>query len=97
VLGGFVPASNDRMETSQAGVYVCGSAAGIAHVDSAVAEGRLAGAAAAASLGFGSAQIVRTLVAELHACDPERVAARSQVLSTWRQHTIEAVRAGGAS
>lgn len=57
--GGFVPRHDDDMQTSVAFVFVAGEIAGIGGADVAVAEGRLAGLAAAASLG-------------LHAADAER-------------------------
>ncbi len=45
--GGFVPRRGDRLETSTAGVYVAGEAAGNVSVAEAMAEGWLAGLAAA--------------------------------------------------
>lgn len=55
VRGGWVPTHDDDMETSVDGVYVAGEIAGIGGADVAAAEGRLAGIAAARSLGLGDA------------------------------------------
>jgi sarcosine oxidase subunit alpha len=50
-LGGHVPVHSDNMETSVTGLYVAGDAAGIEEASSAMVEGTLAGAWAAAGLG----------------------------------------------
>jgi len=52
-LGGHVPMRSTGLETSVPGVYVAGDAAGIEEASSAMVEGTLAGAHAAASLGYG--------------------------------------------
>lgn len=52
-LGGHVPLRNEFMETSVKGVYVAGDVAGVEEASSAMVEGRLAGLAAAKSLGCG--------------------------------------------
>ncbi len=52
-LGGFVPFRDDCLETSVAGIYVAGDAAGIGEASAAMVQGRIAGLAAAASLGYG--------------------------------------------
>ncbi|MBI2466608.1 MAG: FAD-dependent oxidoreductase [Candidatus Rokubacteria bacterium] len=49
--GGWVPGHDDRMETDLPGVYVAGEVAGIGGAHAAMAEGRLAGLAAALALG----------------------------------------------
>jgi len=53
-LGGHVPLRNDRLETSLAGIFVAGDAAGIEEASSAMVEGKLAGLCAAESLGYGT-------------------------------------------
>jgi len=65
-LGGHVPIHDDRMETSVPGVYVAGDVSGIEEASTAMEEGRLAGLAAAESLGYLSegefderAQVIR--------------------------------------
>jgi thioredoxin reductase len=50
-LGGHVPLHDENMETSVPGVYVAGDVAGVEEVNTAMDEGRLAGVAAAESLG----------------------------------------------
>jgi thioredoxin reductase len=52
-LGGWVPVRNERLETSQPGIWVAGDVAGICDVETALTEGMYAGVAAVASLGFG--------------------------------------------
>jgi len=52
VLGGHVPIHDDNMETSQKGIYVAGDLTGIEEASTAMEEGRLAGLAAAHSLGY---------------------------------------------
>ena len=62
VRGGWVPRHDVDQQTSVSGVYVAGEIAGIGGSDVAVAEGRIAGLAAARSLGRtadGSAARVR--------------------------------------
>ena len=51
-LGGFVPVVDERMQSLVPGLFLAGDAAGVGSVTSAIAEGRLAGVAAAASLGL---------------------------------------------
>jgi NADPH-dependent 2,4-dienoyl-CoA reductase/sulfur reductase-like enzyme len=50
-LGGHIPVHNEDMETSIKGLYVAGDVAGVEEASSAIEEGRLAGVAAAESLG----------------------------------------------
>ncbi|MCL2164125.1 MAG: NAD(P)/FAD-dependent oxidoreductase [Oscillospiraceae bacterium] len=52
VLGGHVPLHDKNMETTIEGLYVAGDAAGIEEASIAMEEGRLAGIAAAESLGY---------------------------------------------
>ncbi|MFC1717513.1 NAD(P)/FAD-dependent oxidoreductase [Candidatus Poribacteria bacterium] len=51
-LGGHVPVHNEKMETSVPGLYVAGDVAGIEEASTAMEEGRLAGLAAAETLGY---------------------------------------------
>ena len=51
-LGGFVPVHDSNMETSIGGFYIAGDLAGIEEASTAIEEGRLAGVAAAQSLGY---------------------------------------------
>lgn len=50
-LGGFLPIHDDNMRTSCPGVYVAGDVTGVEEASTAMEEGRLAGIAAAESLG----------------------------------------------
>ena len=60
-LGGFVPRHDVNMETSLHGIYIAGDVSGIEEASVAIEEGRLAGLAAAESLGY----IPQALAAEL--------------------------------
>ena len=51
-LGGFMPLHNKDLRTSNKNVYICGDVAGIEEANTALDEGRLAGTAAAMSLGY---------------------------------------------
>jgi len=51
-LGGFIPVRNQNMETSISGIYIAGDVAGIEEASIAMEEGRIAGIAAAESLGY---------------------------------------------
>ena len=51
-LGGWVPARNENMETSVAGVFAVGDGAGVAGSAMAMFEGRIAGISTAESLGY---------------------------------------------
>ncbi len=53
-LGGLVPLVDDYLRSPIAGLFVAGDAAGVGSIAAVVAEGRLAGIAAAASLGLAS-------------------------------------------
>lgn len=55
-LGGHVPVHDANLETSVPGLYVAGDVAGIEEASTAMEEGRLAGLAAAESLGHVSAE-----------------------------------------
>jgi NADPH-dependent 2,4-dienoyl-CoA reductase/sulfur reductase-like enzyme len=71
-LGGHVPIHNEKMETSVPGLYIAGDVAGIEEASTAMEEGRLAGLAAAESLGYISknefeekSQIIRDRLSNL--------------------------------
>ncbi len=51
-LSGHVPLTDENLETSVSGVYAAGDVSGIEEASSAMVEGRLAGCAAAESLGY---------------------------------------------
>ena len=70
-LGGHVPMHDENMETSQPGIYVAGDVAGVEEANTAMDEGRLAGLAAAESLG----KLSPTQAAERKARIGERLAA----------------------
>ena len=53
-LGGLVPVLDERLQAPTGQIFVAGDAAGAGSVAAAIAEGRLAGAAAAARLGLMS-------------------------------------------
>jgi len=55
-LSGHVPLRDKYQETTVEGVYVAGDAAGVEEASSAMVEGRIAGYAAALSLGLGKGQ-----------------------------------------
>lgn len=52
VLGGHVPIHDRNMETTLPGLYIAGDITGVEEASSAMEEGRLAGVAAAQSLGY---------------------------------------------
>jgi hypothetical protein len=60
-LGGLVPVVDDRQESRVSGVFVAGDASGVGSVSVAIAEGALAGIAAAASLRFATEEAVRAI------------------------------------
>lgn len=60
-LGGHVPLRTELMETTVRGIYVAGDVAGVEEASSAMVEGRLAGLAAARSLGYARADADRWL------------------------------------
>jgi sarcosine oxidase subunit alpha len=59
-LGGLVPIVDDRQESRIPGLFVSGDAAGVGSVSAAIAEGTLAGVAAAASLALVDDEAVAT-------------------------------------
>ncbi len=58
-LGGFAPLRDGNMETTVKGVYVAGDSAGVEEASTAMVEGRIAGLAAATSLGYRIADAQR--------------------------------------
>ena len=57
-VGGLVPLFDDRMRSPVCWLFVAGDAAGVGSVAAVIAEGRLAGISAAASLGLASEEDV---------------------------------------
>ncbi len=53
VLSGHVPVTDKNLETTHKGIFAAGDVSGIEEASSAMVEGRLAGYAAAESLGYG--------------------------------------------
>ena len=53
-LGGMVSVVDERLQSPAAGIFVAGDAAGVGSISAAIAEGGLAGVAAAAMLGLAS-------------------------------------------
>ena len=97
-LGGFVPVRSAEMETSVAGVYVCGAGAGIGSRDAYTGEGVIAAEAAARSLDSDKATVAssagfdeRRLAWE--AQHRSRLDAAASVAAEWKQHAITSVRA----
>ena len=64
-LGGHVPLHDDNMETTKSGVYVAGDITGVEEASSAMEEGKLAGIASAASLGYLSKEKAEELKKEV--------------------------------
>jgi len=73
-LGGWMPLHNADMETSVPGVYVAGDTAGVEEANTAIDEGRLAGAAIAQSLGLLDCETAEAQKQEIR----ERLAALRQ-------------------
>ncbi|HHV41462.1 MAG TPA: FAD-dependent oxidoreductase [Clostridiaceae bacterium] len=72
-LGGHVPTRDHHLKTSVDEVYIAGDVTGIEEASSAMVEGRLAGLAAAASLGYTS----DTLEADILDCEEQLKSLRS--------------------
>ena len=53
-LGGLIPLIDDRLQSPIGRMFIAGDAAGVGSIEAVIAEGRLAGIAAAASLGLAS-------------------------------------------
>ncbi len=51
-LGGWAPIHNEHMETTVPGIYIAGDSTGVEEANTAIEEGKLAGTAIAASLGY---------------------------------------------
>ena len=84
-LGGFVPIRDADLRTSVPGIFVCGDGAGICDVPTALAEGRLAGLAAAASLGLAPATEVAPARDALGRLAPDRLTAAARLTPTYAQ------------
>lgn len=67
VLGGVVPAHDERMCTSESHIYVAGDVAGVEEASTAMEEGRLAGVCAAASLGLINEETAKAQCEEIRA------------------------------
>ena len=93
-LGGFTVMRSESLETSVAGLYVCGSAGGIGSIASSLAEGTLAGLAAAASLGKISKSTLHQDIAAFAGAFPDRVNQIDSIEPEWTQHFVESVIAG---
>lgn len=65
-LGGLVPVHGRSMETTAPDLYVAGDIAGVEEASTAMEEGRLAGVAAAADLGYIGEEEAAARKAEIH-------------------------------
>ena len=63
-LGGLIPLIDNRLQSPVRGLFVAGDAAGVGSVAGVIAEGRLAGITAAASLGLVSNEDVAAVRAD---------------------------------
>jgi D-hydroxyproline dehydrogenase subunit alpha len=61
-LGGLIPLIDGRLRSPAGNLYVAGAAAGVGSVAASLAEGRLAGIAAAASLGLATGEDVAAVL-----------------------------------
>lgn len=64
-LGGHLPLHDEDMETTAPGIYVAGDISGVEEASSAMEEGRLAGIAAAESLGHVTPDTAKILKSEV--------------------------------
>jgi len=78
LLGGHVPALDDRLRTTTPAIFVAGDAAGPADPTTALAEGRLAGLAAAATVGLAAPALAEAETALARAA-AARLAARRRL------------------
>ncbi|MDU2064452.1 MAG: FAD-dependent oxidoreductase [Sporomusaceae bacterium] len=62
-LGGYVPLRDESMATTQELLYVAGDVSGVEEASAAMVEGKVAGLAAAASLGLKQASFTKELAA----------------------------------
>ncbi len=62
-LSGHVPVTDENLETSVPGLYAAGDVSGIEEASSAMVEGRLAGYAAAASMGYDTERALKEVEA----------------------------------
>lgn len=84
-LGGWVPVRSEALETTKAGIFVAGDAAGIASDAVAVLEGTAVGLAAARSLGYGDDAALSEAVAALKDAAPDRDAVQGGLLTRYVQ------------
>ena len=97
-LGGYVPVHDDRMRTSVESVLVAGDVAGfhdgmVPDVEIARRQGRIAGVAAAESLGAIAKEEAPGRIADLRADEVE--SKPSEAHSHWKRWLQSAVNAGG--
>jgi len=71
-LSGHVPIVDENLETTRSGIYCAGDVGGIEEASSAMVEGRLAGIAAAVSLGHGDDEADKLLKDALDELDELR-------------------------
>lgn len=83
-LGGLVPVVDDTLEVPAGYIFVAGDAAGVGSVATAIAEGRLAGAAAAAKVGLLDSDAL-TLMRGSHPALAARSARRAALRPTFEQ------------
>ncbi len=82
--GGFVPILDAHRQGTVTGIFVAGDAAGPCAQEVAIAEGRLAGLAAATSIGIGDLREVDLARIKLTALAPSRLVASSCDVATAR-------------
>ncbi|MBM3449731.1 MAG: FAD-dependent oxidoreductase [Armatimonadetes bacterium] len=86
--GGHVPVRNDDLETSVPGIYAAGAAGGLCGLSTAIAEGRVAGAAAAVRAGKGDRGSVGARRAEANAAREREAPAIARALGAlWALET----------
>ncbi len=90
-LGGHMPYHNADMQSSRKDIYVCGDIAGVEEANTALDEGRLAGTAAAQSLGYGDVTTdqVKNELSEglcalrMGAFGEKRLACKERIIREW--------------
>lgn len=81
--GGYVPVRSPLLETSVPGIFVAGAAAGVCGLRTALAEGRLAGAAAAAVLGLTDRRRVENCVEAAVQARTDNVRIQREMEAQW--------------
>jgi sarcosine oxidase subunit alpha len=79
-LSGFVPLRDKYMKTSKEQIYLAGDCAGIEEATTAMMEGKLAGLAAAVSLGYRDPQVLEEIEQIIKKLDEFRSSPRSLAL-----------------